>query len=95
VDQAKSARIARDSGKVTLAEGSLGVAGDKKITGLTIGKKYVVTEGKNYYGVLADGTLSEAKTVKTEAEALSVELTGTEIIGLDNAKTYKVEEVTP
>ncbi len=82
---------------VTIGAGSVvgATAGNTKITGLTPTTKYVVTEGTNYYGVLAGGTLSEAKTVKTEAEALAVGLTGTEIIGLNNTKTYKVEVVAP
>lgn len=80
---------------VTLATGSEGTAGDKKVTGLTAGTKYVVTEGTNFYGVLADGTLSAAQTTKVAAEALSAALTSTEITGLTNGTAYKVEVVTP
>lgn len=77
--------------KVTLGSGSLGEAADKSITGLIDGTKYVVTDGTSYYGVLADGTLSEAKTDESDAKALAVALSGvTTITGLDNTKTYTV-----
>ncbi|MBU3190278.1 carboxypeptidase-like regulatory domain-containing protein [Clostridium bowmanii] len=79
--------------EVTLEVESLGIAGDSTITGLTATTKYVVTDGINYYGVLSDGTLSVAKTDKKDAEELAQALTGTAITALDNAKTYKVEEV--
>ena len=68
---------------VTLAEGSLGTAGDMKITGLEIGTKYVVTIGDDVFGVQADGTLGEKDSA---AEALL----GTEITGLTNGTTYRV-----
>ncbi|WP_053912332.1 S-layer homology domain-containing protein [Aneurinibacillus migulanus] len=72
--------------KVKLAEGSLGTAGDKTITGLDTGKKYKVTVGTGAVVkyVKADGTLSD---VATDAAAL----TGTSITGLTNGETYKVE----
>ncbi len=71
--------------EVILAESSLGVAGDSKITGLDSGKYYKISvDGITSY-VKADGTLT---SVESEATAL----TGTEIVGLDNGKTYKVEE---
>lgn len=62
-------------------------AGDKKITGLTAGKIYKVTVNSNIKYTLADGTL-------TETESDKAALTGTEIIGLTNGETYKVEEVS-
>lgn len=67
-------------------------AGNGTITGLTVGKKYVVTKGTNYYGVLADGTLSAAQTDKVTAKGLAEALTGTAITGLINGNTYTVEE---
>ncbi|PCN43696.1 hypothetical protein B9C88_14755, partial [Brevibacillus laterosporus] len=70
---------------VKLDQDSKGQAGDKKITGLT-SKKYVVVVDNTVNYVKADGTLSA-----TEGEL--AELTGTEITGLDNSKTYKVIEV--
>jgi uncharacterized repeat protein (TIGR02543 family) len=70
--------------KVILAEGSLGTAGDKKITNLDAGKKYkVIVESETKY-VKADGTLSE-----NEGDVAS--LTGAEITGLTNGTRYKVE----
>jgi formylglycine-generating enzyme required for sulfatase activity len=78
---------------VSLASGSLGVAGDAKVTDLTATKMYVVKTGANYYGVLANGTLfgtlqATAALAHADAEAL----TGTEITGLTNGNIYKVEE---
>ncbi len=73
---------------VVLASGSLGTAGDKKIT-VDSGKKYKVTtttDSKVYY-VKADGTLS---TSSSDAAVLN----GTEIKGLTNGTTYKVEVYT-
>src|SRR5699024_4241645 len=70
---------------VKLAQDSKGQAGNKKITGLT-SKKYVVVVDNTVNYVKADGTLSA-----TEGELAA--LTGTEITGLDNSKTYKVIEV--
>ncbi|WP_176107477.1 hypothetical protein, partial [Clostridium saccharobutylicum] len=63
-------------------------AGDGKITGLTSGHKYDVTSDGITYYVKEDGTLS---TDPSEARSL----TGTEIIGLTNGKTYTVTDVTP
>ena len=72
---------------VILDSGSLGTAGDECITGLTTGSKYkVIVNGVTEY-VKADGTLS---TIESEAGKLS----GTEIIGLINGITYKVETYT-
>lgn len=73
---------------VTLTEGSLGTASNGKITGLTAGSKYKVTVNSETKYVKADGTLSS-----TEADALN--LTGTEITGLSNGISYKVEAYTP
>ncbi|WP_332650899.1 S-layer homology domain-containing protein [Lysinibacillus sp. 54212] len=83
---------------VTVESGSVAgaTADDKKITGLTDGNKYVVTVGTKFYGVLANGTLSAEQSTKPDAQALAVALSGTtEITGLTNGTTYKVEEVTP
>lgn len=81
---------------VVLATGSVtATAGDKTITGLTSGTKYVVTSGSNYYGVKADGTLATAQTTLVLAQGDAVGLTGTAITGLTNGTTYKVEVVTP
>lgn len=74
--------------EVILAESSLGVAGDSKITGLDSDKFYKVTTGETVAYSKADGTL-----ILEESEA--EKLTGTEIIGLTNGVTYKVEEYTP
>ncbi|WOV88058.1 S-layer homology domain-containing protein [Sporosarcina oncorhynchi] len=71
---------------VTLAPDSLGVAGDEKITGLTSGRQYVVIVDGEAKGVKADGSLG---THNSPAEFLA----GTEIRGLTNTKTYKVEQV--
>ena len=77
-----------DPAAVTLASGSLGTAGDTKITGLTSGTRYQVkVDGVTKY-VKADGTLSG-----NEADAAA--LTGTEIIGLVNGTSYLVEIYTP
>ncbi|WP_313894255.1 hypothetical protein [Psychrobacillus sp.] len=76
---------------VKLELGSLGMAGDKRITGLTATTKYVVTEGTKFYGVLANGTLSAGQTIKEEAEKLAKVLIGTEITNLTNGTSYKVE----
>ncbi|OBR93301.1 N-acetylmuramoyl-L-alanine amidase LytC precursor [Clostridium ragsdalei P11] len=75
---------------VTVAEGSVSgaTAGDSKVTGLTKGNKYKVTVDGAVKYVKADGTLSD-----NESDAAA--LTGTEIIGLTNGKTYKVEACTP
>jgi hypothetical protein len=75
--------------KVKLADGSKGNAADQSITGLESGKKYKVTVGTTnpvVKYVRADGTLSD-----NEADA--AELEGTEIKGLTNGETYKVEEI--
>ena len=61
-------------------------AGDGKITGLTIGKRYKVMVEDKSYGVKADGTLGMEDSV---AETLI----GTEITGLINGKSYMVEVI--
>lgn len=91
--QATTSSSATTSSAVTLEAGSVGVAGDKKITGLTLGNKYIVKQGTDYYGVLANGDLSEPKITRAEAEQAARALTTTEIVHLDNDKTYKVEIV--
>ena len=73
---------------VVLAGGSLGAAGDQKITGLTSGKKYVVTIGTANFGVKADGTLGAENSAAED-------LIGTEITGLTNGSTYSVAEEVP
>ena len=62
---------------VVLAAGSLGTAGNGKITGLTSGTIYKVRADTIDYYVKADGTLS---TSASDAAPL----TGTEITGLTN-----------
>lgn len=74
--------------EVILAESSLGVADDSKITGLGSGKYYKVTTGEAVSYSKADGTL-------TLEESEAAQLIGTEIIGLTNGITYKVEEYVP
>lgn len=73
--------------EVILAESSLGVAGDSKITGLEADKHYKVSCGETVSYSNADGTL-------TLDEAESQPLTGTEITGLTNGQVYLVEEYT-
>ncbi|QXE20701.1 cell wall-binding repeat-containing protein [Clostridium sp. 001] len=82
--------VPSQTGSVTVATGSVSeaVAGDSKITGLTKGSKYKVTVDGAVKYVKADGTLSD-----NESDAAA--LAGTEIIGLTNGKTYKVEACTP
>ena len=79
--------------KVGLAEGSVGMAADKKITGLTPSGIYVLQESEDYYSVVADGTTSGKYTTLNEASLYSKKLTGTELKALYNAKTYKVHEI--
>jgi hypothetical protein len=74
--------------EVVLDAASLGTAADSKITGLESGKLYTVTQGETISYVKGDGTLT---LVESESEALL----GTEIVGLTNGETYKVEEYTP
>ncbi|MFE8701770.1 hypothetical protein ACFYKX_14315 [Cytobacillus sp. FJAT-54145] len=70
---------------VKLVSGSIGIAGDKKISGLTSGKKYmVILEGREY-GVQSNGILVQG----SPAEPIE----GAEITGLSNGKTYEVLEV--
>jgi hypothetical protein len=69
---------------VILAGGSLGTAGDGRISGLTPGGMYKVTADTTVYYVKADGTLSLSAS---DAAAL----TGSEITGLTNGMVYKVE----
>jgi len=73
---------------VILDSASLGTAGDGKISGLESGKYYKVTVDDVISYVKSDGTLTANES---EAEALL----GTEILGLTNGKTYKVEEYIP
>lgn len=71
---------------VLLDNGSLGVAGNGKVTGLTSGKVYKVTTGSTVKYTKADGTLTTASG--------KAALEGTEITGLENGKTYMIEEDT-
>jgi hypothetical protein len=77
---------------VTLATGSQGTAGDKEITGLTTGAKYLVKQGSNWYGVVAAGTLASSKTSPDAAKGDAVALDSgvTKITGLTNGTTYDV-----
>lgn len=70
---------------VILVTDSLGAAGNGKITDLPSGKKYKVS---------SDGVISYSKSdgTLTSQESDASELVGTEIVGLTNGKTYKVEE---
>jgi len=74
--------------EVVLDAISLGTAADSKITGLESGKFYMVTVDDVISYVKSDGTLTSSES---EVEALL----GTEIVGLTNGVTYKVEEYTP
>lgn len=69
---------------VVLASGSLGVASNAQVTGLTAGKIYKVTTGSTVKYTKADGTLTTASS--------KAALVGTEITGLTNGTTYMVEE---
>ncbi|MEG2908120.1 MAG: hypothetical protein RR945_02775 [Erysipelotrichaceae bacterium] len=69
---------------VILSAGSLGIAGDSKVVGLTTGKIYKVTTGTIVKYTKADGTLT---TLQSKAA-----ITGTEITGLLNGTSYLVEE---
>jgi len=71
---------------VILEAGSVGVAGNGTITGLTAGTKYQITFGGKTYPIIANGT------VGTEG-ASAVALTGTAITGLSNGNFYLVQEV--
>ena len=73
---------------VKLAVGSEGTAGDKKITALTATKKYKITFGGTTLPIAADGTI-----IYDTDLAKAVALTSTEIVGLVNGVTYKVEEI--
>lgn len=74
---------------VFLATGSLGMAGDSKVTGLTSGKIYKVT-------CVDDSTVkysSATGTLVAEGSKAALGSGKTEITGLVNLKTYKIEEV--
>ena len=73
---------------VKLAAGSKGAAGDKKVTTLTATKKYKITFGGTTLPIAADGTI----IYDTDLDK-AVALTSTEIVGLVNGVTYKVEEI--
>lgn len=71
---------------VILSSGSLGIAGDSKITGLTANKTYKVTSNSIVKYTNAAGTLVEA------AQKAPLGTGKTEITGLTNGTTYMVEE---
>lgn len=73
---------------VKLAAGSKGTAGNAKITALTATKKYKITFGGTTLPIAADGTV----IYDTDLDK-AVALTSTEITGLINGVTYKVEEI--
>lgn len=72
--------------KVLLASGSVGIAGDSKISGLVSGKTYKVTTGSTVKYSNASGTLVAASIKAPLGSGI------TEITGLTNGETYKVEE---
>lgn len=77
---------------VVLADGSLGIAGDKTITGLTVGKTYKVTItdlSMNTVIKYTDATGALVEEVNKAALGAGV----TSIIGLTNGYTYDVDEV--
>lgn len=69
---------------VILDKGSLGIAGNEKVTGLTAGKIYKVTNGSTVKYTKADGTLTAASS--------KAPLVGIEITGLENGQSYIIEE---
>jgi hypothetical protein len=76
-----------------LADGSQGIAGNGTITGLTVGNKYVVQSGADWYGVLTDGSLGTATTFDTAIGASVALDTGISAIsgtGVTNGTTYNV-----
>lgn len=73
-------------GYVLLKSGSLGIAGNGKVTGLMSGKVYKVTAEGTVKYTKADGTLTTADD--------KAALDGTEIVGLESGKTYMIEEDT-
>lgn len=74
-------------GSVILDSGSVSdaVQGNGKVTGLTSSTQYIVTSDEVTKYVQADGSLSDKA-------ADIADLTGTEIIGLTNGKTYLVQK---
>ncbi|OAA87028.1 cell wall-binding repeat-containing protein [Clostridium coskatii] len=84
------AYVPSQASTVTVADGSVSgaTAGDSKVTGIAAGNKYKVTVDGVVKYVKADGTLSD-----NESDAAA--LTGTEITGLTNGKSYKVEAYVP
>ena len=69
------------------------VADDGKITGAKKGVAYIVKSDSKFYGVDADGNVSSGYGSREEALRFVAVLKGTEIKGLDNSKTYSIEEV--
>lgn len=85
----QEATTAMDTGNTTvLANGSLGAPGNGTITELAAGTAYqVVVDGVTKY-IKADGTLSDS-------EIDTAPLAGTQIAGLSNGMTYRVQQYTP
>jgi len=75
------------TGNVILDSSSVSdaLAGNNKVTGLTSGTQYIITSDEVTKYVQADGTLSNNV-------ADIADLTGTEITGLTNGKTYLVQK---
>ena len=82
----RKVKISAPADIVKLAKGSLGTAGNAKITGLTTQKTYSVQTGKIVKYSSANGTLVD----ENKKAALNP---GTEITGLTNGKTYLVKQL--
>lgn len=83
----RKVKISTPVSVVKLAKDSLGIAGDKTITGLEAGKTYRVQNASTVKFTAADGTLTE------EAEKAALGEGVTTITGLTNGRIYLVEEV--
>ena len=85
--------VVADASTVVLAAGSVGTAGNGKVTGLTSSGIYAVKVGDKYYGVKADGTLDTTEEdTALAAYSHGAALTGTEITGLTNGTLYSVSK---
>lgn len=83
----RKVKISTPVSVVKLAKDSLGIAGDKTITGLEAGKTYRVQNASTVKFTAADGTLTD------EAEKAALGEGVTAIKGLTNGRIYLVEEV--
>ena len=83
----RKVKISTPVSMVKLAKDSLGIAGDKTITGLEAGKTYRVQNASTVKFTAADGTLTD------EAEKAALGEGVTAIKGLTNGRIYLVEEV--